>query len=70
MITGKRKFLLGMVYTLASWAAYTWAPAITDLARTGILQSQVLVLGIVIGGNAVEHLKKQSTTATTVGGKD
>ena len=57
-LAGSRKFWLGMTYELVSWAAFVWAPGISDIVRSGILQSQVLVLGIVIGGNAVEYLKK------------
>ncbi len=59
MITGQRKFLLGMAYELLSWAAFVWSPGITDTIRTGILQSQVLVLGLVIGGNVAEYINSK-----------
>jgi hypothetical protein len=62
MLTGHRKFTLGAMYLMMSWAAFVWAPGIDPVTRTSILQSQVVVFGLVIGGNVVENLKKQPTT--------
>lgn len=58
MLTGHRKFTLGAMYLIMSWAAFVWAPGMDTVIRTSILQSQVIVFGLVIGGNVVENLKK------------
>lgn len=58
VITGHRKFTLGSLYLFMSWAAFVWAPAIDGSTRAAILQSQVVVLGLVIGGNVAEYFKK------------
>ena len=65
MITGHRKFTLGAMYLIMSFAAFMWAPAITEATRALILQSQVVVFGLVIGGNVAEHFGKKAVTATT-----
>lgn len=46
------------MYLIMSWAAFVWAPGMDTVIRTSILQSQVIVFGLVIGGNVVENLKK------------
>ena len=58
MITGQRKFIIGLTYIVLSWAAFFWAPAITDTVRLAIIQSDVVALGIIIGGNVAEHFSK------------
>jgi hypothetical protein len=61
MLTGHRKFTLGAMYLIMSWAAFVWSPGMDTVIRTSILQSQVIVFGLVIGGNVVENLKKPSS---------
>lgn len=65
MITGHRKFTLGAMYLIMSFAAFVWAPNIDSATRALILQSQVVVFGLVIGGNVAEHFGKKASTATT-----
>ena len=59
MLTGRRKFTLGAIYLIMSWAAFVWAPAIDGSTRAAILQSQVVVFGLVIGGNVAEYFGKK-----------
>jgi hypothetical protein len=61
-VTGYRKFVIGMTYIVLSFAALFFAPNLTDTVRLGIIQSDVVVIGLVIGGNAVEHLNKKKPT--------
>lgn len=58
VITGQRKFVIGMTYLVLSFAAFMWAPAITENVRLNIIQSDVVALGIIIGGNVAEHFSK------------
>lgn len=59
MLTGKRKFLFGLICFTLLWVAYMWAPGNSDVIRTALLQLQGVVFGLVIGGNAVEYLSKK-----------
>jgi len=58
-LTGYRKFVIAMTYIVLSFAALFWAPNLTDNVRVNIIQSDVVVIGLVIGGNVAEYLNKR-----------
>jgi hypothetical protein len=60
MITGKRKFMFGLIAFTLLWVAYMWAPNNSDIIRTAVLQLQGVVFGLVIGGNVAEYFSKKS----------
>lgn len=59
MLTGKRKFVFGLICFTQLWVAYMWAPGNSDVIRTALLQLQGVVFGLVIGGNVAEYLSKK-----------
>lgn len=63
-MSGKRKVVFGAYCIGLLWIAYMWAPAISDVQRTGILNLMAIVVGLVVGGNAFEYLMKRKESLT------
>jgi hypothetical protein len=66
-VIGWRKVSFGILaYTLA-WAAFMWAPAISEASRKEILILQGTIVTLVIGANSYVHRQKLKASNSGAG---